>query len=46
MMDTDTILRVTGVRKSFGGIHAVQNVSFDLKPGEIVALSRATASPL
>lgn len=35
---TDAILRVSDISKSFGGIHAVQNVSFDLIPGEIVAL--------
>jgi branched-chain amino acid transport system ATP-binding protein len=38
MTDTGDILRVTDVSKSFGGIHAVQNVSFALTPGEIVAL--------
>ena len=38
MTDSETILRVTGVSKSYGGIHAVQNVSFDLTAGEIVAL--------
>ena len=38
MTNTDAILRVAGISKSFGGIHAVQNVSFDLISGEIVAL--------
>ena len=38
MTQAETILRVTGVSKSFGGIQAVQNVSFDLRAGEIVAL--------
>lgn len=37
-MSADPIVRVVGVSKSFGGIHAVQNVSFDLMNGEIVAL--------
>jgi branched-chain amino acid transport system ATP-binding protein len=32
------VLRVEGVRKSFGGVHAVDGVSFDLPRGEIRAL--------
>lgn len=35
---TEALLSVQGVRKSFGGIRAVDGVSFDLKPGEIRAL--------
>ncbi len=38
MTDSDHILRVIDVSKSFGGIHAVQKVSFTLTSGEIVAL--------
>ena len=38
MADSETILQVNNVSKSYGGIHAVQNVSFALIPGEIVAL--------
>ncbi len=29
------ILQVKGLSKSFGGIHAVKNVSFDVAAGEI-----------
>lgn len=36
---TDTpILNISGLSKNFGGIAAVQNVTFDLRPGEIVGL--------
>ena len=44
MTDAETILRVTDVSKSFGGIHAVQNVSFTLTSGEIVALIGSTGT--
>ncbi len=37
-MSGGPIVRLAGVSKSFGGIHAVQNVSFELNQGEIVAL--------
>jgi len=33
-----SILQVKGLNKSFGGIHAVQNVSFDVAAGELLAL--------
>ena len=33
-----TVLEVTGVRKAFGGVHAVDDVSFALPAGEIRAL--------
>jgi branched-chain amino acid transport system ATP-binding protein len=31
-------LQVRGLGKSFGGIHAVKDISFDVNPGEIVGL--------
>ena len=37
-MNAEPIVRLVDVSKSFGGIRAVQNVSFDLTRGEIVAL--------
>src|SRR6202795_3039519 len=33
-----TLLAVEGLSKSYGGVHAVRNVSFALKAGEILAL--------
>ena len=33
-----TILAVKGIAKSFGGVTAAKNVSFDVAPGEMVAL--------
>ena len=38
MADAAALLRVVGVRKAFGGIQAVDGVSFDLPCGEIRAL--------
>ncbi|MDE2640746.1 MAG: ABC transporter ATP-binding protein, partial [Chloroflexota bacterium] len=39
MTDTATpALDCRGLRKSFGGVQAVQDVSFDVRPGEILAL--------
>lgn len=35
---TGTIMRVNGIRKAFGGLVAVDDVSFDLMPGEIMGL--------
>jgi ABC-type branched-subunit amino acid transport system ATPase component/ABC-type branched-subunit amino acid transport system permease subunit len=32
------LLAVNGVSKSFGGVHAVQDVTFDVRPGEVVGL--------
>ena len=32
------VLHVSGLSKSFGGIHAVSNVSFDVRQGELLAL--------
>ncbi|WP_435006568.1 sugar ABC transporter ATP-binding protein [Tundrisphaera lichenicola] len=34
----DTILRLSGISKSFAGVHALRNVSFDLQAGEVHAL--------
>ena len=33
-----SLLDVTGLRKSFGGVHAVQGVSLTVAPGELLAL--------
>lgn len=35
----DPILRVRGLSKHFGGVHAIENVSFDLERGEVLALA-------
>ena len=35
---TDAILEVNGLHKSFGALRATDNVTLDLKPGEIHAL--------
>ena len=37
-MMTPATLEVRGLSKSFGGIHAVKDISFDVRPGEIVGL--------
>jgi branched-chain amino acid transport system ATP-binding protein len=34
----DAVLRVEGLSKSFGGVDAVRDVSFDVAAGELVAL--------
>ena len=34
----DVLLKVTGLSKSFGGLKAVQNVSFEVRRGEIVGV--------
>ncbi|OGO18714.1 MAG: hypothetical protein A2Z14_09430 [Chloroflexi bacterium RBG_16_48_8] len=34
----DTILSVRGIKKYFGGLHALNNVSFDLPKGQIMGL--------
>ncbi len=34
----DTILRLVDISKSFAGVHALREVSFDLRPGEVHAL--------
>ena len=33
-----TLLSVEGLSKSYGGVHAVRGVSFELRAGEILAL--------
>ena len=38
MTDRKALLTVEGLRKSYGGVHAVQGVSFELAAGEILAL--------
>jgi signal transduction histidine kinase len=38
-MNDSPILRVDGLSKHFGSLAAVQNVSLDIKPGEIVGLA-------
>jgi branched-chain amino acid transport system ATP-binding protein len=38
MSTAPTLLAVKGLSKSYGGVHAVRSVSFDLKAGEILAL--------
>ncbi len=37
-MSQDTILRFENVARSFGGVHAVDDVSFELKRGEVLTL--------
>lgn len=37
-MSAPSALEVRGLGKSFGGIHAVKDISFDVRPGEIVGL--------
>ena len=37
-MQPSATLEVRGLSKSFGGIHAVRDISFDVHPGEIVGL--------
>ena len=34
----ENILEVRNLKKSFGGIHAVRDVSFDIRKGEVLAL--------
>ena len=35
---SEGILRIENIRKSFGGLLAINNVSFDLRPGQILGL--------
>ncbi len=38
MEKASPLLKVTGLTKNFGGVHAVSNLSFDVHPGEILGL--------
>ena len=38
MSPDQPVLRLEGVRKSFGSVHALQGVDFSVRPGEVVAL--------
>jgi ABC-type sugar transport system ATPase subunit len=38
MQGTEPLLRVAGLRKSFGGVHAVDGVDLEIMPAEVVAL--------
>jgi ABC-2 type transport system ATP-binding protein len=38
MNTTPHAVRVSGLRKSYGSVHAVRDISFSVRPGEIVAL--------
>ena len=38
-MSNSPILSVKGVSKRFGGVHAIDNISLDLYPGEVLALA-------
>ena len=37
--DTEPLLEARGISKRFGGVHALENVSFHVAPGEVVALA-------
>ena len=37
-MNHDSFLQIAGLNKSFGGVQAVSNVSFDLKQGELLGI--------
>ena len=37
-MSRDPLVQFRGVTKTFGGVHAVENVSLDLMPGEVLGL--------
>ncbi|MCP4688932.1 MAG: ABC transporter ATP-binding protein [Desulfobacterales bacterium] len=37
-MDKEPILRVEGISKSFGGVHALRGVSFDVHEGEVLGI--------
>lgn len=39
MSNSIPILSVKGVSKRFGGVHAIDNISLDLYPGEVLALA-------
>ena len=33
-----TILEMKNIKKSFSGVYALENINFDLRPGEVHAL--------
>ena len=35
---TEPLLRVAALRKTFGGLHALEDINFDVWPGEVVGL--------
>ncbi|MBT4876407.1 MAG: ATP-binding cassette domain-containing protein, partial [Desulfobacula sp.] len=37
-MNQTKLLKVINISKSFGGVQAVRNVSFDIKPGELLGV--------
>lgn len=37
-MNVGTLLKVSSLKKSFGGVHALKDISFDLRDGEILGL--------
>ena len=43
MKETDNlVLKSTGINKRFGGVHALADMSFELRQGEVHALGGAT----
>ena len=35
---TDPLLRITSLRKTFGGLHALEDINLEVWPGEVVGL--------
>lgn len=40
-----TLLSVRGLSKAFGGVRAVEDVSFEVNPGELLALIGPNTAP-
>ncbi|HEV2919528.1 MAG TPA: ATP-binding cassette domain-containing protein, partial [Actinomycetota bacterium] len=38
MTEPEALLRLTGIRKRYGGVHALRGVDFDVRSGEVHAL--------